>query len=95
MGKKYRVRNKKGAHIDLTAMQSACYKYLKNNSGIHTIEEIVFGTYTCFRDTSCPDIWTHEEKIENVTKWCEGLVSLYLIENPETGSYSLDHKKVT
>lgn len=74
MGNAYKVGKYK-----LTAMQSACYNYLKENKGQKTIDEIIIGIYSYYKDSRCTDIWTYEEKVENVTKWCKTLVFLKLI----------------
>jgi hypothetical protein len=72
----------------LTAMQNACYNYLKDNKGQKkTIDEIIRGVYSCFKDDTCPDIWTYEEKVTNVTKWCNTLTHLKLIQSDGNGNF--------
>ena len=74
MGNRYKVGKYK-----LTVMQNATYNYLKENKGLKSIEQIVQGLYRDCISGKMPDIWTHETKTENVTKWCKTLVHLKLI----------------
>jgi hypothetical protein len=46
MGNAYKVGKYK-----LTAMQNACYNYLKNNKGKKTIDAIIRGVYSCYKDS--------------------------------------------
>jgi len=83
MGNAYKV-----GKYRLTAMQNACYNYLKVNKGAKSIEEIVMGLYRDCIEGRTPDIWTHEEKISNVTKWCGTLAHLKLIKKDNEGKFS-------
>ena len=83
MGTAYKVGKYK-----LTAMQNACYNYLKNNKGTKTIDAIIRGVYSCYKDSRCPDIWTYEEKVENATKWCNTLSHLKLIQSDGEGNFN-------
>lgn len=74
MGNAYKV----GKHR-LTAMQNATYNFIKDSKKPRTIEQIVYGLYKDCIEGRTPDIWTHEAKTENVTKWCKTLVHLKLI----------------
>lgn len=74
MGNAYKVGKYK-----LTAMQNATYNYLKENKGLKSIEQIVNGLYADCIAGRTPDIWTHDEKIANVVKWCNALVNMKLI----------------
>lgn len=75
MGNAYKV-----GRLRLTAMQNECYNYLKNNIKPQTIDSIIKGVYYCYPGHSCPDIWSYEEKVFNVSKWCSSLVHLGLLD---------------
>jgi hypothetical protein len=84
MGNAYKV-----GKYRLTAMQMATYESLKEKKGkAQSIEQIVQGLYEGCISGRTPDIWTHEEKTNNVIKWCKTLVHLKLIESGSDGKFN-------
>lgn len=88
MGNKYLV-----GKFRLTAMQHACYKYVKDHSGTHSIDEIIRGVYSCYKNERCPDLWTYKEKFDNVERWCNTLVKLNLLKQHSNGWFSFNGSK--
>lgn len=79
MGNRYTIKIKDSRPIKLTAMQNATYNFLKENKGSYSVEQIVYGLYKNCINGITPDVWTPEEKCDNVTHWCTALVRLNLI----------------
>jgi hypothetical protein len=57
------------------------------NKGIKSVDEIIRGVYSCYSKNT-PDLWTYEEKVNKVTKWCNTLLHLKLIGSDTEGKFN-------